>query len=382
MARRVLLGLLLVAAPATTLRAQVEVEFTGPELIAGPWKFDNFPYFTVTPNDGFMLIARAQYGQAADFLDRVSMARRIAVEAGASPSGSRFVALMVDAARLAPGWRLASEFRLERANRMGYYGLGPDAEETDAAARLRYRVRRERLQARVELTRTITGPLHVALAGGTGSTDWHRVPGATLFAEDVGAALEENDTWGRVALVLDLRDNEYLPTRGLLVEGGVHTGSFGEGYTGGYGIVSGFVAPAFGTTLAARVGARSMDAAAPLAARYTLPTWERDLQLLGGPGSHRAYPIGRFAGRGALFGSLELRQLIVDGGDFGGIYGLAFLDVGRVFEEEDLTLTTEGLKVGGGLGLGLKILRANVLSITAARGPEGTRVMVGSGWAF
>ena len=75
---------------AGALQAQVEVAFEPQEMIPGPWKFDNFPYFTVTPNDGFMLIGRAQYGQAADFLDRVSMARRFAIEGGASPSGSRY----------------------------------------------------------------------------------------------------------------------------------------------------------------------------------------------------------------------------------------------------------------------------------------------------
>lgn len=392
MRRRLLLGALLLPALAGALPAQTEIEFTGPELIPGPWKFDNFPYFTVTPNDGFMLIGRAQYGRAADFLDRVSMAQRIAFEGGISPSGSRFASLRYDAPRLLAGWRIASELRLERANRLGYYGLGNYPDEADAAAELRYRVRRNRALARVEVTRTITGPLQVAVAGGTGSADFHRLPGATRFAEDVGATLEERDTWGRVALVLDLRDNEYLPTRGALVEGGVFTGSGGQGYSGWYASASGFATPAFGTVLAARLAARSMDREAPLTARYEIQAWERELPVLGGPASHRAFPIGRYVGHSALFGSVELRQLIVDGGDFGGIYGLAFLDAGRVFEQEPVVdapaphepfrLTTRGLKVGGGIGVGLRILRANLLSITAARGPEGTRVMVGSGWAF
>lgn len=388
---------LLAAALAGPAAAQVEIEFQEPAMVAGPWKFDNFPYFTVTPNDGFMLIGRAQYGQAGDFLDRISMARRIAFEGGLSPSGSRFASLRFDAPRLAPGWRVASELRVERANRMGFYGLGNETHEIEPSDDSPYvnRVRRNRAFARLEVTRELTGPLMLAVAGGTGRTNWTALEGNSSFADNfgqTGGELEEDDTWGRVALVVDTRDNEYLTTRGALVEGGVFTGSGGDGYTGWYAIANGFTSPGFGTVLAARLGGRSMSSEAPLTARFEIPAWERDVPSLGGPGSHRALAIGRFAGHSVLFGSVELRQVIVDGGDFGGVYGVAFLDAGRVFEHEeivdaprprqDFRLTTDGLKVGGGIGLGLRILRANVLSVTAARGPDGTKVMVGSGWSF
>jgi hypothetical protein len=395
--RPFLIAALLAVVLAGPAAAQVEIEFQEPAMVAGPWKFDNFPYFTVTPNDGFMFIGRAQYGQAADFLDRVSMARRIAFEGGLSSSGSRFASLRLDAPRLAPGWRLSSELRIERANRFGFYGLGNDSDEIEPSDDSPYvnRVRRNRAFARLEVTRELTGPLMLAVAGGTGRTNWTALEGNSSFADHFGqfdGEFEEDDTWGRVALVVDTRDNEYLPTRGVLVEGGMFTGSGGDGYTGWYAIASGFATPAFGTVLAARLGARTMSSEAPLTARFEIPAWERNVSSLGGPGSHRALPVGRLAGHSALFGSVELRQLIVDGGDFGGIYGLAFLDAGRVFEHDlimdappprqDFRLTTDGLKVGGGIGLGLRILRANVLSVTAARGPDGTKVMVGSGWMF
>lgn len=397
MTRPFLRAALLAAALAGPAAAQTEIEFQKPEMVAGPWKFDNFPYFTVTPNDGFMLIGRAQYGQSADFLDRVSMAKRLAFEGGLSPSGSRFASLRLDAPRLAPGWRVASELRIERANRFGFYGLGNDTYELESseAAPHPNRVRRQRALARVEVTRALAGPLALAVAGGTGRTTWTVLEGHSWFSDyagQFGGQFDEDNTWGRVALVVDTRDNEYLTTRGVLMEGGVFTGSGGDGYTGWYALLSGYAQPRFGTVLAARLGGRSMSSEAPLTARFELPAWERDVPSLGGPGSHRALAIGRFAGHSVLFGSVELRQLIVDGGDFGGVYGLAFLDAGRVFEHEEIMdaalprenfrLTTDGLKVGGGIGLGLRILRANVLSITAARGPDGTKVMVGSGWSF
>lgn len=388
-----LLGVLL-AAPVA---AQQEVPFGTQEMVAGPWKFDNFPYFTVTPNDGFMFIGRAQYGQAADYLDRISMARRFAIEGGLSPSGSRFVALMVDLPRLAPGWRLAADLRMERANRFGFHGLGNETEEVDGAADEPYgdRVRRTRAAARVEVTRTIAGRLAVAVAGGTGTTRWDALPGNSHFADFASlstGSLDEDDTWGRLALVFDTRDKEFEPTRGVLAEGGVFTGSGGDGYSGGYAIASGFINPRFGTVLAARLGGRSMSSGAPLTARFGIPAWEREVPTLGGPGSHRALAIGRFAGHSVLFGALELRQVILDGGDMVGVYGLAFLDAGRVFESdgvldapqdrESFRLTTEGLKIGGGVGVAIRLLRANIFNTTVATGPDGVKVMVGSGWMF
>lgn len=389
--RRGAVGLVLLVAP---LAAQQEIEFKERPLQAGPWKFENFPYFTVTPNDGFLFIGRAQYGQAADFLDRVSMARRVSLEGGLSPSGSRFASLRLDAARLAPGWRLASEFRLERANRFGYYGRGNETEEHETApdGPFGHRVRRRGTTARVEVTRTVAGPLSVALAGGTGTTRWSALPGQSVFGERPDDDFRERDTWGRVAIVLDLRDNEFEPTRGALVEGGLYGGSANDGYTGGYAIASGFVQPAFGLVLAARVGGRSLTAGAPLAAQFGIPAWERDLSVLGGPASHRSLAIGRFLGLDVLFGSVELRQLILDVGDFGGIYGLAFVDAARVFDyasivgapppRESFRITTRGMHVGGGAGVAIRILRANVLNLTAATGPDGFKMMVGSGWMF
>jgi len=392
--RLAVLALALAWAAAGTAAAQTEVAFSGQEMIPGPWKFDNFPYFTVTPNDGFMLIGRAQYGRAADYLDRISMDSRFALEAGASPSGSRFGAVMVDLPRVAKGWRVAADLRLERNNRFGFYGLGAATTETEAtpAEPFGNRVRRTRAAARVEVTRTLRGPLAVALAGGTGSVTWRGLPGPTAFEDAYGNRLEEDDTWGRLALVLDLRDTEFEPRRGVLLEGGVFSGSGGDGYTGGYAVASGFVQPAFGTVVAVRIGGRGMSSEAPLSARFGIPAWERELPVLGGPGSHRALAIGRFAGHSALFGSLEVRQVVIDGGDFAGIYLIGFLDAGRVFESADgvngpatretFRLTTDDLAVGGGLGVAIRILRANIFNLSAATGPDGMKWMVGSGWAF
>jgi len=380
--RSVVVMLALVLGGALPASAQTEIAFNRQEMIPGPWKFDNFPYFTVTPNDGFMLIGRAQYGQAADFLDRVSMARRFAIEAGASPSGSRFAALMVDLPRLAPGWRVAADFRLERNNRFGAFDRDINDELIQSPEELFTRARRVRSSARVEVTRALVGPLALAVSGTVSTTDWHRLPPAAGQTSLPLPPLTENDAMGRVSLVLDLRDREFETQQGALLEAGLYAGSFGEGYTGGYAIASAFLAPRFGTVLAARVGGRHVGTEAPLDARYLIPAWERPLLALGGPATHRAFATGRYGGEGVLFGSLEARQIVLDGGDFVGIYLLGFLDAGRTFEHEDFRLTTDQLKVGGGLGVALRILRANIFNITAGKAPDGVKVMVGSGWMF
>jgi hypothetical protein len=53
-----------------------------------------------------------------------------------------------------------------------------------------------------------------------------------------------------------------------------------------------------------------------------------------------------------------------------------------VFENEDFKLTTEHMKVGGGGGIGLRILRSTIFTFNYARGPDGGNFSVGSGWMF
>jgi len=104
--------------------------------------------------------------------------------------------------------------------------------------------------------------------------------------------------------------------------------------------------------------------------------------VLGGEYSHRGLVSGRLTGRGSLFGNLEVRHDLLPFGDLGAISLLAFLDAGRVFEEESFRLTTEGMKVGGGGGFALRVLRSSILAFNFAGGPDGFRFSLGSGWMF
>jgi hemolysin activation/secretion protein len=119
-----------------------------------------------------------------------------------------------------------------------------------------------------------------------------------------------------------------------------------------------------------------------LYARYDLPTWNDQLPVLGGEYSHRSFDTGRFAGKGTLFGNLEVRHDLLPFGDLGAITLLAFLDAGRVFEEESFRLTTDDLHVGGGGGVALRILRSTIFTFNFAGGPDGFNFSVGNGWMF
>ena len=213
-------------------------------MIPGPWKFDNFP------------------------LHRDPERRLHADRPGAVRPGRRFPgpgehgATVCDRGRSQPEWlAVCGPDGGHAARGAGVAGSGGFSVGAEQSVRLLRegelhredegapdepygdRVERNRAVARVEVTRTIVGPLAVAVAGGHNSDTWSALPGQSHFgdfADRFGGTIEEDDSWGRVALVLDTRDDEFEPRRGVLVEGGVITGSGGlgnsEGYSGGYGV--------------------------------------------------------------------------------------------------------------------------------------------------
>jgi outer membrane protein assembly factor BamA len=377
---RLALGALLLLLSASTLAAQAEPERRS------PWRLSYFPYITGGANDGPVLSARLRYWQPAAYEDRVTARAALDAAAGISPQGSRYAVVKFSAPLLWQGWRLQAGAGAERLARLGYFGLGNDTEKNDDLVDegdpFLYRVRRTRYKALVEVTRQIRGPLNVALQGDVESTRFTTLPGPSTFANDFGEVLEQDDVAGRLALVYDTRDIEYNTRQGLLLEAGVQHGTGGDGYTRLYGNFRGYLTLREGTIVAARVAGSGMGGSPTLNARYVLPTWERMVPVLGGESSHRSLDTGRLAGRGVLFGNLEVRHDLLPLGDLGALTLLAFVDAGRVFEEESWRLTTKDMKVGGGGGIGVRILRSTIFTFNFAGGPDGFNFEVGSGWMF
>jgi hypothetical protein len=353
-----------------------------------PWRANYFPYLIGNPATGAMLVGHFDVGRQADYDARVVYDGIFTAEAGISAQGSRFVTARFRAPQLRPGWRLAADAGATREARFGYDAI---ERETDDIGNFS-RVHRTRYFGRAELSRRLAGPLWIAAMGGIEQTRWSRLPGLTAFRDDYGLPLVQTDAGGRVSLVLDTRDKEYLVSRGVFAEAGLLLGSGGEHrdgdlveqgtYSGWYAHLRGYVSPRAGTVVAARLAARVVDQVATLQARNTLPGWEGGVDALGGAYAHRSFVPGRQAGRGLLLGSFEVRHNLLDVGDYGAVTLLGFVDGGRVFEGEDFSFTTRVWMVGGGGGVALRVLRSSLLTFNFAGGPDGFVFSMGTGWAF
>ena len=354
---------------------------------AAPWRTSYFPYLSGGSNDGPVLSFRVRYWQAAEYEDRVTANAALNAEAGITSRGGRHAYVQFRAPQLLEGWRFDAKVGAAREVRYGFFGLGNDTEYdkdlvTDAEPFL-YRVRRTRYRGSAEVTRRLNGPFQLAVLGDVEQTRFTTLPGPSLFASEIDPnELKQTDVSGRLALIYDTRDNEYNTHQGLLLEAGTQVGSGGDGYTRLYAILRGYLTVREGTVVAARLAASGTGGTPPLDALYTIPGWEKEIPVLGGQYSHRSLDTGRLAGRHVLFGNLEVRHDLIAFGDLGAITLIGFVDAGRVFQGENFRLTTDDLKVGGGGGVGLRILRSTIFTFNFAGGPDGFNYSVGSGWMF
>ena len=351
-----------------------------------PWRTSYFPYITGGTNDGPVLAFRVHHFQPAEYDARVTTNAAFTADAGITPRGGRQVTARFRAPQLWKDWRLSALAAAVREVRFGYFGLGNETvKDDDAVTPLQpflYRVRRARYGGKLEVTRRLRGPLQAALQANVEWTRFTTLPGPSLFKTDFGPELKESDVAGRVALVYDTRDNEFNTRKGLLLEAGAQVGSGGDGYTRLYTVLRGYLPLREGTVAAARLAASGMGGDPTLNARLYIPAWENQIPVLGGQYSHRSFDTGRFAGKHVLLGNLEVRHDLLPFGDLGAITLLAFLDAGRVFEQENFKITTNAVKVGGGGGVGVRILRSSIFAFNFAGGPDGFNFSVGTGWMF
>lgn len=351
-----------------------------------PWRTSYFPYITGGTNDGPVLAFRVHHFQPAEYEDRVTTNAALTADAGITARGSRHITLRFRAPQLWKGWRFNTLVGAAREARLGYFGLGNETVKDDnlvtRADPFVYRVRRARYGGKAELTRRLRGPWHAALLANMEWTRFTTLPGFSLFRSDFGTERRESDFSSRVALVYDTRNTEFNTQKGLLLEAGAEAGSGNDGYTRLYSVLRGYLPVREGTVVAARLAASGMGGDPTLNARLYLPTWENQIPVLGGQYSHRSFDTGRFVGKHLLLGNLEVRHDLLPFGDLGSVTLLAFLDAGRVFEGESFKLTTNGVKVGGGGGVALRILRSSIFTFNFAGGPDGFNFSVGSGWMF
>jgi Omp85 superfamily domain len=351
-----------------------------------PWRLSYFPYIAGMANDGPAYFLRARYWQPAEYEARTTYTAALDAAVGATFEGSRIAVVRFRAPGLWKDWRLDAIAGAERLVRYGYFGLGNDTEKNDElvteATPFVYRVRRIRYEGRVEVTRRIRGPLHAALRADVADVRYTTLPGPSLFINDFGEGLDEDEISSRLALLYDTRDNEYNTTRGFFAEAGVQVGDAEESFSRTYALIAGYYPVREGTVVAARLGGSGTGGSPTLYDRASIPAWDQEIPVLGGENSHRSFDTGRFLADGTLFANFEVRHDVLPFGDLGAVTLLAFLDAGRVFEEESFRLTTEDLHVGGGGGVAIRIMRTAIFVFNFAGGPDGFNFSFGNGWTF
>lgn len=383
--RRSLLLLILWAGPAL---AQEEAEKI-------PARIDWFPYLMGDANHGLLIIGHFQVSRQAEYNQRFAHDWILGAEAAWGTRGSRLITVKMRAPFLVEGWRFSADLGAGREGRFGYFGQGEGGESGLAEAdhpKAFFRVHRTRFYGRAEVSRRLRQGLYASLGAGLTWFKFRSVDTDGLFATDYpGGELSGTDATGRLSLVFDTRNNELIPANGVLLEAGIHggTGRYSEcgtvcesgGYLGAYANFRGYFSPWRGIVFAGRAAFRTLSEEAPLDARYDFSGWERDLSVFGGFDSNRGLIRGRLAGRRLVMTSADIRYDLVDGGDYGALTVLAFLDAGKVAGGEPAQ-TFSKWKVGAGGGLAIRVLRQAILTLNFAKGPDGFNFTMGNGWAF
>lgn len=372
---------------SSSLAAQETPVDSGPLPPPTDWLTSYLPFIGAQPNDIPAIQIRWRRWLMADYDDRVTARQTYNAIVSYTPRGGWLAMLRYDGPRIDENWRLRGTISAGREVRYGYFGLGNDTsldpDLADDSQPHLYRMRRRRIVGTAEVSRRITGALWGALLLNVTDAQYTALPGPSLFRTDFGTRLNEDEASGRLALVYDTRDTEFDTRRGLLLEGGFQLAYFAsDTYTRRYGMARAWIPVGERVVLAGRLLASDIHGNATLNSRNELQGWDRSVSLLGGEESHRALDNGRFAGTGALVGNAEARVTVKSFGDYGSVSVLAFVDAGRVFEGERLSFTTSDMTVGGGIGLGIRVLRGNIFTLNYGFGPERPNFSAKTGWMF
>ncbi|MGH7607576.1 MAG: BamA/TamA family outer membrane protein [Gemmatimonadales bacterium] len=356
------------------------------------WIDQLYPYAYYSTVDGFWFGGQYVWSSPMIYSDRAEPHfASVRFATAASTEGSYQLTADAQAPAYWSGWRVGFTLSTERANRLGYYGQGNDTDyDSDSITAARpyfYRVSRTTRAARLTLQRRIVGPLRV-LAGATlEHTDFRTLPGDSRFRRDVAAGtirpgeLPFADHVIRAGIVLDWRDQEVDPHRGVFAEWLVGRG---RDYTRTTGALRIYLHPLERLIVAARVaGERLTGGSPPVAALLTMESSEGPYTALGGYRSLRGYHDARFVGPGKLIGGVEARYAPIWAPRVLEVKIVAFYDAGRVFGAgEAFRLTSDGLHSSGGVEVALAMLRNTLIVVGVGKGSEGTQLLFGTTWSY
>jgi len=365
-----------------------------PALVAaqrGVWVDQLYPYAYYSTIDGFWIAGRYGWFSPMGFTERPEPNfAAIKFDVAASTQGSYLISADAAAPAYWDGWRLALTLTASRANRLGYYGQGNsspyDADSVTPARPYFYRVSRTTQLAQLTVQRRIAGPVRV-LAGATLEyTGFRELPGESQFQRDRTAGtigpgeVPFNDHVLRGGIVVDWRDQEIDPHRGVFVEGLVGRG---RGYTRTTAAARVYAHPFEKVMLAGRLTAERMTGSPPVSAQMTMESSEGPLLALGGYRSLRGYYDARFVGPGKIAAGVEVRYALLWAPRLLEVKLVAFYDCGRVFAPgESVRLTSDGLHSSAGGEVAVALVRNTLFVLGVGKGTEGAQLLFGTTWSY
>jgi hypothetical protein len=391
--------LLCTAAALSLAVSPAEAQLPNLPTLGPGWTDIAYPRLLYTPRDGFIVgLYYAQIAQLgfADFDAPPPYRGKLSLDGYLTMSGSKSLVVEARLPQFVNGWRFVVTFEGVRRAREGYYGVGNDvsvdeANITDANPHF-YRSDNRRYLARGEVQRRLVGPLR--LLAGVQFEHWaiDTLPGASRLAQDLaagtvtGVGQGTGEVTGRIGLVLDTRNDEVAPRRGVRMEAilGRADSSVmgGVTYTRWTGSAAGYLPVGDRLVLAGRMVGQGMSHAPPLGSLYLVEASDVPYYGLGGAESHRALHRRRLLGADKLLANVDVRYDVFALPTIATLTVVAFLDAGRVFPSEGFAVTTTDLHVGGGGGVVAKFFRAGVLGMTLATGPDGLVLHGHTAWAF
>lgn len=362
------------------------------------WKDVYYPKLFYTAREGLtggLFLAFQAPLRYEDFDEAPPYRASITLDGQLSTSSSRQIVLDARAPLAFDGWRLALTLAAERHARESYFGIGNDAPyvaANETGHEFFYRSVNTRTLARGEIQRRIVGGLRVLLGFNVERDRIGTLADTSQLAADSAAGLDPaigrptDDVSARAGLVFDTRDDEVAPSHGVLLEAirgaADSTVAGSETYTRTTLSARAYLPVGPQLIVAARVLGQTMSGAPTLNSYYLIEASDRPFEGIGGPASNRGLAEHRLLGPDKLLANFDLRYSLYEIPTLLRLSLVGFVDAGRVFPAGGLDLTTQDLKVGAGGGVMLKFLRAGVLGLTLAGGPDGAVFDVHTAWSF
>ncbi len=363
------------------------------------WTDVSYPKIFYTTRNEFtfgLYYAQIRPMAFADFFEPQPYRGMIGIDGQISTSGSKFVQLQARLPRLLEGWRFSATAELARRAREWYLGIGNDTELdksniTDAQPHF-YRSDNRSALFRGEVQRQIIGNLRVL--AGLHLQRWRidtldNTP--TLLAQHAQMGLVSfvdqptSDIAFRVGLVYDTRNDEVAPRSGVRAQAifAVADSSVGDlSYTRTTLSAAGYLPIGERLSINGRGLLQFMGGSPGFGSLDLVEQADRSILGLGGGETHRALVDRRFLGEDMLFLNLDIRYIISESPTLFKVTLIGFFDTGRVFLGEDLRLTTDDLKSGGGGGVALHLFRAALVAGTLGFGPDGGVLRFHTRWSF